>query len=574
VIEDLVLLRRLGTVLDSKPAGEETVRDLLIRGLLKIRNKDRNLVLFRCNRAQMDYSRNCTKRNIVLKARQLGMTTYVAARFFIQTITQPGTLTVQVAHTQESAEAIFNIVHRFWENLPKGMQKGALVLSRANVRQLVFPRLDSEYRVATAADPNAGRGMTIHNLHCSEVARWPRGAEETLASLRAAVPHDGEIVLESTPNGAGGVFYEEWNRAEEMGFTRHFFPWWYEERYRIEDPQPWRTQRDTEDIAESCGEFESCAGGTPAPTSAGSISCTGGNARASIEELTFPLKPKEGLNGAPSPSQSEQHTEEERSLMERFGLDAGQIAWRRENRAALRGMAAQEFAEDAVSCFRASGECVFELDAIDKALSAGGEAVEVKHNGKLLTWFPPQAGRQYIVGVDPAGGGSEGDYSSAQVIDRVSGMQCAELHGHYPPRELAVELMAIAAIYNNALLVVERNNHGHGVLAHLRAMGCANVYRDGEQDGWLTSAVSRPAMIENLAAVLATAPMLFQSPRLLGECRTFVRHVDGSSAAMAGAHDDCVMAMAVGLAARQAIVGRFSREIMGSFSPVRLETSV
>ena len=54
----------------------------------------------------------------MLKARQVGITTYIAARFFIQTITRPGTLTVQVAHSEESAEEIFKIVHRFWENLP------------------------------------------------------------------------------------------------------------------------------------------------------------------------------------------------------------------------------------------------------------------------------------------------------------------------------------------------------------------------------------------------------------------------------------------------------------------------
>ena len=153
----------------------------------------------------------------------MGMTTYVAARFFIQTITQPGTVTVQVAHNQESAEEIFKIVHRFWENLPKGMKRGALIRSRANIRQIVFPRLDSEYRVATAADPNAGRGMTIHNLHCSEVARWPRDGGETLASLRAAVPDEGEIVLESTPNGAAGIFYEEWQKAAETGYTQRTF---------------------------------------------------------------------------------------------------------------------------------------------------------------------------------------------------------------------------------------------------------------------------------------------------------------------------------------------------------------
>ena len=80
-------------------------------------------------------------------------------------------------------------------------------------------------------------------------------------------------------------------------------------------------------------------------------------------------------------------------------------------------------------------------------------------------------GKQYFIGVDPAGGGSEGDYSCAEVIER-DGMQCAELHGHFPPRELAMKLIELGNSYNQALLVVEQNNHGHGVLAHLRMEGC------------------------------------------------------------------------------------------------------
>jgi len=500
---DILLLRQLGMVLDrsSGRADAGRVRDLLAQGLLKVRNKEKKLVLLTPNRAQQEYAKNCSKRNIVLKARQMGMTTYVAARFFIQTITQPGTLTVQVAHSQDSAEEIFMIVRRFWENLPKKMRQGALITSRANIRQFVFPRLDSEYRVATAADPNAGRGMTIHHLHCSEVARWPRDGEETLASLRAAVPEDGEIVLESTPNGAGGVFYEEWQRAEETGYTRHFFPWWYDESYRVE------------------------------------------------------------LKGS-EPQGPQGNTEEERDLMMRFGLDEGQIVWRRRNRAQLRGLAAQEYAEDAVTCFRASGECMFEMEAIEQALAGAFEPIEARENGRMAMWLPPQAGKQYIMGVDPAGGGSDGDYSCAQVIERRTGIQCAELHGHFPPRELAVKLIELARRYDDALLVVERNNHGYGVLAHLRAENAANVYQEGGQDGWLTSAVSRPAMLENLAAVLATEPGLFRSARLLNECRTFVRQSDGSSGASAGAHDDCVMAMAIALGARQKMAGRVSREGM------------
>ena len=167
--------------------------------------------------------------------------------------------------------------------------------------------------------------MTIHNLHCSEVARWPRDAEESLASLRAGVTMDGEIVLESTPNGAGGVFYEEWQRAEEMGFRRHFFPWWYEKSYRVSDP------------------------------------------------------PQGALSNA-------EYSREEQELVERFGLDAEQIAWRRRNWAQLRSMAGQEFAEDATSCFRASGECVFELEAIERAAQLCGQPMEERDNGRWTAW--------------------------------------------------------------------------------------------------------------------------------------------------------------------------------------------
>jgi hypothetical protein len=493
MIGDLRLLEQLGGVLDEK-IGEETARDLLIAHLLRIRRKGLGIGLIKLNQAQEEYSRRCSARNIVLKARQVGVTTYIAARFFIQTITRPGTLTVQVAHTEDSAQAIFSIVRRFWENLPRRMRRGALRTSRANVRQLVFPELDSEYRVETA-DDNAGRGMTIHHLHCSEVSRWPRGGEETLASLRAAVVPHGEIVLESTARGASGIFYEEWQKAGETGYTQHFFPWWYDKSYRE-------------------------------------------------EEKVLPL------------------TEEEQALVKTHGLTEEQIAWRRKTWKTLRELAGQEYAEDAVSCFLASGECVFDLAAIEQAATHAGQPVEAQENGRLLIWFPPNRGkqRQYIIGVDTASGGADGDYSCAQVIERTMGLQCAELRGHFQPFELAQRVVALGQVYENALVAVERNNQGYGVLAHLKDMHYENLYAQGGQDGWLTSAATRPAMIENLAHVLVAQPELFYSPRLLQEMKTFVRHADGRSEAAEGAHDDCVMAMAVALAVRREDAGRGARK--------------
>jgi hypothetical protein len=430
----------------------------------------------------------------VLKARQMGLTTWAAARFFLKTITQPGTLTLEVAHTQEAAEEIFRIVHRFLDYLPEEMREGALRTSRANVRQIVFPEIDAQYRVVSAGERNAGRGLTVQNLHCSELARWPGDPAETLAGLRAAMAPEAELILESTPDGVGGCFHEEWQKAGETGTVRHFCPWWMERRYRAK----------------------------------------------AADEASL--------------------TEEERDLRSRNGLDLEQIGYRRQIRANFRGLARQEYAEDEQSCFLASGDSVFELGAIEARLTTAPEPVELRRNGELEVWLPPLKGKDYLVAVDPAGGGSEGDYSAAQVLELETGLQCAEFAGHVGGLELARLVTALASEYNRAWLVVERNNHGSGVLALMENVcGYGRIYRQGGQAGWLTTSMSLPAALGRLDAGLVERPECFQSRWLLAECRSFVRQPDGGSGARPGTHDDRVMAMAIGLAARAELLEKGSR---------------
>src|SRR5579871_142125 len=198
-------LERLGRILDQRPASlrGRTVGMALAAQWLKVRTRTGGVTALRVNVVQQEFERRRGRRNIVLKARQMGLTTWVAARFFLKTITRPGTLSLQVAHTQEAAEEIFRIVHRFLDCLPAQFREGALRTSRKNVRQIVFPEIDAQYRVETAADRNAGRGLTVQNLHCSELARWPGDPAETLAGLRAAMAPDAELILESTPDGVG-----------------------------------------------------------------------------------------------------------------------------------------------------------------------------------------------------------------------------------------------------------------------------------------------------------------------------------------------------------------------------------
>jgi hypothetical protein len=486
-IEQLV---KLGEMLDETIAADsrywrgKTARRAAIEYQLAIRGKDKRVHPVSFNQVQREVDRKAGKRNIVLKARQVGITTYVAARFFLSTMLQPGTLSVQVAHDQQSAEEIFRIVHRFLENLPAEWRHSALKTSRANVRQIIFPKLDSEYRVESAADRCAGRGLTIQNLHCSEVARWPHDVAETLAALRAAVPPDGEIFLESTPSGAGGTFYEEWQSAPETGYVQHFFPWWSEESYK----------RD-------------------------------------VEVVNF--------------------TDEELELMAKHKLDGGQIAFRREMRSQFRNRYLEEYAEDAETCFLTSGNCMFDCEVLDRRLKQPQEYCDEKENGRMLYFFPPVTGKKYIIGVDPAGGGVHGDYACAQVIEVEKGTQCAELLGHYTPQELAAKVTVLGKKYNLALVAVERNNQGEAVLAYLgMESGYPHIYPEGERQGWLTDRWTRGPMLGRLEVMLANTSQLFLSHRLLQDCRSFVRGVDGKCAAAPGAHDDTVMAMAIAQAVR------------------------
>jgi hypothetical protein len=477
--EDLV---RLGALLDSGPEAARALAEKVLR----IRNRLGTCIPLAANKAQQQYQIHRGRKNIVLKARQMGVTTWIAGQFFLRTLTHPGTVTVQVAHTQEAAEALFRIVHRFLDQLPPEWSESPVLKKvKRSSRRIFFPAIDSEYVIETAGDRNAGRGLTISNLHCTELARWPGDPAETLYGLLATLSPQGELVMESTPMGSAGCFWQQWQDAEATGTVRHFFPWWLEEAY------------------------------SAAPV------------------------PEESLTG------------EERGFMEQHRLSPAQIGYRRQIQANFRGLARQEYAEDPESCFLASGSCFFHAPGIDARLRELSVRTRPEKDGELQTWLVPQPGADYLVAVDPAGGGLDGDFAVAQVIEMKTGLQCAELRTRLGPTDLVPRVVDLAHDYNDALLVVERNNHGAAVLALLGSRKYQPLYEQRGKPGWLTTSVSRPDMLGTLHSALSETPDLFSSERLLRECRNFVRAANGRGEARAGEHDDCVMAMAIALAARQ-----------------------
>jgi hypothetical protein len=143
------------------------------------------------------------------------------------------------------------------------------------------------------------------------------------------------------------------------------------------------------------------------------------------------------------------------------------------------------------------------------------------------------------------------------VIELQSGMQCAELRQRLGTLELARASAALGREYGGAMIAVERNNHGAGVLAYLDSVErYARVYEQAGVAGWLTTAGSKPGMVSRMGALLVESPGMFLSRRLLGECRTFVAMAGGRTGAVRGAHDDCLMAMAIAQAVRAEMLGR------------------
>jgi hypothetical protein len=206
---------------------------------LKLRPKVGSIAPFVFNPAQLKLhqiieeqkARTGRVRVIVLKARQLGVSSYVAGRLYHRTIKSPGLRTIIVGHEKRASSNLFQIVKRFHEHLPDDLRPS---IGTSNAEELLFDRIDSGYLVTVATLEGAGRSATAQCLHASEVAFWP-DLPTQFASLMQTVPDmDGtEVILESTANGYND-FHKLWRKAEagESEFLPVFLPWSLAPEYR------------------------------------------------------------------------------------------------------------------------------------------------------------------------------------------------------------------------------------------------------------------------------------------------------------------------------------------------------
>lgn len=201
----------------------------------RIITKKAESIRFKMNGVQEHTFDNLHSRNIILKARQLGMSTFAVLYLLDSCLHTPNLCAGIVSYSVEHAKHIFKkIIGHAIDTLHPHLQPN--VLSRS-AREICFGN-GSSIRVDTSL-----RGGSYPLILISEFgktcARNPQKAEEVVTGTLQTVPTDGKVIIESTGEGNEGFFAEmvmEASREENaicspLEYKLFFYPWYDEPTY-------------------------------------------------------------------------------------------------------------------------------------------------------------------------------------------------------------------------------------------------------------------------------------------------------------------------------------------------------
>ena len=227
----------------------------------------------------------------------------------------------------------------------------------------------------------------------------------------------------------------------------------------------------------------------------------------------------------------------------------------------------QRFAQEYSLEFLSSGRSVFDPEMIktlhEAALDIGDTFKDV--NGQdhyvhvwkdLIIYKEPEPGKRYVAGADVSEGVTGGDWSACTIFERESGEEVAHYHGMTQPDKFADKLNTWGRFYNDALMVVEINNHGLTTVTVLKQLLYPTMYfRPTKFDsipsswsdrlGWKTTKVTRPLMIDDFNQALREGSIKIHTRYLLDEMQTFVYDKANNMNAQESYHDDSIFATAI-----------------------------
>ena len=471
--------------------------------------------LLRC--IEQQYNAGKPVRVIVLKARQLGISTVAAAVLYWWAFLHPGTDGLVITHQNDVSLELFEKTKMFWEMWP---YRDLYTVKNSTQRRLTWMENRSSLRIATAKNLHAGRGFTLHAVHASECAYYPN-PEPLFLGLEQTMPtaHGTIVIAESTANGIGNYFHDQWLRAEtgDTDYVPLFFPYWKHPEYRLH------------------------------------------TSLASLLELNA----------------------EERRLIH-IGASYQNVEWRRwalRNKCNNdEQFFMQEYPSTPEEAFLSTGTNVFPLRKLDECYvpirGHRGMLVSADAHGNNPKYVPEPTGPLYVykaptkndrrtdryfVSGDPSMT-IKGDPACIQVINRATMEQVAVWHGKINPIDFAREMMLLGRWYHDAELCPEVEGGGQGTIATILNAGYPNIWQHrwadkapgklGVTHGWATNWQRKNWAIGQLKYLIGDNSIIIHDKKTYNQLRNYIVLPNGELGnADANVHDDAVMALSIGVTA-------------------------
>lgn len=471
--------------------------------LYKILDKDGQLVTFKPKLIQLMLviATKGLRRWLILKARQLGVTTFYAIDLLDDALWTPGKTCAIIAHKQKALNGIFEIVRRAYKNLPEELMPETREDTANGIKfDYAYNGMPLDSQIYVALELRSG---TVQRLHITESA-YIKNRQELEAGSKQAVPKTGIISEETTANGLD-AFHDMFTEAMTstnlgpLDYHAFFIPWHDDPDYSLPG---------------TIGE--------------------GNYTQAEIDLKHAVLKEY------------------------KKPLSDGQLLWRRwkikdlKNNNDLLGLRPdqlfrQEYPSTWMEAFQSGAGNVFDIDILTATRPV--LPIEVRENG-LKIFEAAKSGGEYLMGVDPSGGEAE-DEAAICIWNAKTLGKCAEWSGKIRPDELAELAAMIGQEYNWAYAGIE-NNMLTTILAFVKLYPPERTYskvvldqrfqKKTKKVGWNTNSATRDLIIDDFIALFEDGELSIRSAKSLSQMRTFVKKESGKREHATGKHDDVLFA--------------------------------
>lgn len=472
-------------------------------------------------------------RLIVLKARQIGMSTFFMALMYWFVSLRGNRNAIVAAYNEKSVNNLYEKTRIFYAHSPTWIRPEFRIMNR---ERLHFASKDVEDKTGlnsqivtdTSDNVQIGRSWALHFFLGSEAPLWSNPVP-VVTAVQNAIPKNtpGTFIIYEGTSAGMNYYYTMWQEAEERDLHRIFISWCAMDEYRLE--------LDDAEIVHIYAD------------------------RYDFEHEVYGDEMAEAQNIADQLRDWYNEAEDEAWLYREV---ACRLAWRRkcieQDCNKILDEFKKEYPTTEQDAWVSTGKSIFptvklasQREAFRAGMASGRiDPVRFRWNDSLANWeqnnrghlwmFEPlQEDATYVLGADVALGLDRGDYSSFVLLRLPDCVVSAVFWDRVPPTMLASMLYDVGRRAGDALLGVEANEEGgYSCNTELRDLGYPYLYRREQHDtiqsrrmmkiGWKTSAVSKDHMISDLRKAITYDDIIINGDELFDQLMSYQEYQIGS----------------------------------------------